>query len=148
MENYEQVEILLVEDKATDAELTLRALKRHNLANRVLWVKDGQEALDYMFATGAYAERSPGGDPKLILLDIKLPKISGVDVLRRLKGDERTRSIPVTMLTSSAEERDVIESYKLGVNSYIVKPVDFTKFVDTVSEVGMYWIMTNRGVQG
>jgi len=144
MESYEQVEILLVEDKATDAELTLRALKRHNLANRVLWVKDGQEALDYMFATGAYADRSPGSDPKLILLDIKLPKISGVDVLRRLKGDERTRSIPVTMLTSSAEERDVIESYQLGVNSYIVKPVDFTKFVDTVSEVGMYWMVVNR----
>ena len=144
MESYEQVEILLVEDKATDAELTLRALKRHNLANRVLWVKDGQEALDYMFATGAYAERSPGADPKLILLDIKLPKISGVDVLRRLKSDERTRSIPVTMLTSSAEERDVIESYQLGVNSYIVKPVDFTKFVDTVSEVGMYWMVVNR----
>ena len=144
MENYEQVEILLVEDKATDAELTLRALKRHNLANRVLWVKDGQEALDYVFSTGAYAERSRVGDPKLILLDIKLPKISGVDVLKRLKSDERSQSIPVTMLTSSAEERDVVESYKLGVNSYIVKPVDFNKFVDTVSEVGMYWMVVNR----
>jgi two-component system, response regulator len=144
METYEQVEILLVEDKATDAELTLRALKRRNLANRVLWVKDGEEALDYVFATGAYADRSPVGDPKLILLDIKLPKMSGVDVLRRLKGDERSKSIPVTMLTSSAEERDVIESYKLGVNSYIVKPVDFTKFVDTVSDVGMYWMVVNR----
>ncbi|MGH8638911.1 MAG: response regulator [Burkholderiales bacterium] len=144
MGNYEQVEILLVEDKSTDAELTLRALKRHNLANRVLWVKDGQEALDYVFAAGAYAERSPGGDPKLILLDIKLPRISGVDVLRRLKSDPRTKSIPVTMLTSSAEERDVIESYELGVNSYIVKPVDFNKFVETVSEVGMYWMVVNR----
>jgi two-component system, response regulator len=144
MESYEQVEILLVEDKATDAELTLRALKRHNLANRVLWVKDGQEALDYVFSTGAYAERSPVGDPKLILLDIKLPKISGVDVLKRLKSDQRTKSIPVTMLTSSAEERDVLESYKLGVNSYIVKPVDFNKFVETVSEVGMYWMVVNR----
>jgi CheY-like chemotaxis protein len=144
MGNYEQVEILLVEDKSTDAELTLRALKRHNLANRVLWVKDGQEALDYVFATGNYAERSPSGDPKLILLDIKLPKISGVDVLRRLKTDERSRSIPVTMLTSSAEERDVVESYQLGVNSYIVKPVDFNKFVETVSEVGMYWMVVNR----
>lgn len=144
MESYERVEILLVEDKDTDAELTMRALKRHNLANRVLWVKDGQEALDYVFATGAYAERSPVGDPKLILLDIKLPKVSGVDVLRRLKSDERTRSIPVTMLTSSAEERDVIESYQLGVNSYIVKPVDFNKFVETVSEVGMYWMVVNR----
>jgi CheY-like chemotaxis protein len=142
--NYEQVEILLVEDKSTDAELTLRALKRHNLANRVLWVKDGQEALDYVFATGAYAGRSPANDPKLILLDIKLPKIGGVDVLRRLKNDERTRSIPVTMLTSSAEERDVVESYQLGVNSYIVKPVDFGKFVDTVSDVGMYWMVVNR----
>jgi CheY-like chemotaxis protein len=144
MGNYEQVEILLVEDKSTDAELTLRALKRHNLANRVLWVKDGQEALDYVFATGNYADRSPSGDPKLILLDIKLPKISGVDVLRRLKSDERSKSIPVTMLTSSAEERDVVESYQLGVNSYIVKPVDFNKFVETVSEVGMYWMVVNR----
>ena len=144
MESYERVEILLVEDKDTDAELTMRALKLHNLANRVLWVKDGQEALDYVLATGAYAERSPVGDPKLILLDIKLPKVSGVDVLRRLKSDERTRSIPVTMLTSSAEERDVIESYQLGVNSYIVKPVDFNKFVETVSEVGMYWMVVNR----
>ena len=144
MANYEQVEILLVEDKETDAELTLRALKRHNLANRVLWVKDGQEALDYVFATGSYAERSPSGDPRLILLDIKLPKISGVDVLRQLKTDERSKSIPVTMLTSSAEERDVVESYQLGVNSYIVKPVDFNKFVDTVSEVGMYWMVVNR----
>ena len=144
MENYERVEILLVEDKHTDAELTMRALKRHNLANRVLWVKDGQEALDYAFSAGVYAERSPGGDPKLILLDINLPKISGVEVLRRLKADERTRAIPVTMLTSSAEERDVIESYKLGVNSYIVKPVDFGKFVETVSEVGMYWMVVNR----
>jgi two-component system, response regulator len=144
MNSYEQVEILLVEDKATDAELTLRALKRQNLANRVLWVKDGQEALDYVFAAGVYAERSASGDPKLILLDIKLPKVSGVDVLRRLKEDERTKSIPVTMLTSSAEERDVVESYKLGVNSYIVKPVDFSKFVETVSEVGMYWMVVNR----
>lgn len=144
MESYERVEILLVEDKDTDAELTMRALKRHNLANRVLWVKDGQEAIDYVFATGAYTDRSPIGDPKLILLDIKLPKVSGVDVLKRLKSDERTKSIPVTILTSSAEERDVIDSYKLGVNSYIVKPVDFNKFVETVSEVGMYWMVVNR----
>ncbi len=143
-DNYERVEILLVEDKATDAELTLRALKRHNLANRVLWVKDGQEALDYVFATGPYADRSPIGDPKLILLDIKLPKIGGVDVLRRLKSDERSKSIPVTMLTSSAEERDVIESYKLGVNSYIVKPVDFNQFRDVVKQLGLYWLVINH----
>jgi len=138
------IDILLVEDKDTDAELTLRALRRKRLANMVHWVKDGQEALDYLFAAGPYADRAGEPAPRLILLDIKLPKVDGIEVLRRLKGSEQTRSIPVTMLTSSAEERDVLESYQLGVNSYIVKPVDFLKFADTVSEVGLYWMVINK----
>jgi two-component system response regulator len=137
-----QVEILLVEDNNTDAELTLRALKKNNLANNVVWVKDGAEALDFMFQAGAYAERRTGM-PKLVLLDLKLPKIDGIEVLRRIKSDAKTRTIPVVMVTSSAEERDLVESYKLGVNSYLVKPVDFKQFIDVVSQAGLYWAVLN-----
>jgi len=136
-----QVEILLVEDNKTDAELTLRALKKNNLANNVVWVKDGAEALDFMFQAGAYAERRTM--PKLVLLDLKLPKIDGIEVLRRIKSDAKTRAIPVVMVTSSAEERDLVESYKLGVNSYLVKPVDFKQFIDVVSQAGLYWAVLN-----
>jgi two-component system response regulator len=136
-----QVEILLVEDNKTDAELTLRALKKNNLANNVVWVKDGAEALDFMFQAGAYAERRTM--PKLVLLDLKLPKIDGIEVLRRIKSDAKTRAIPVIMVTSSAEERDLVESYKLGVNSYLVKPVDFKQFIDVVSQAGLYWAVLN-----
>lgn len=143
MAGLELVEILLVEDNPTDAELTLRALRRHNLSNSVVWVKDGAEALDFINCRGNYADRK-NGTPKLILLDLKLPKIDGIEVLRELKSQPGTRIIPVVMLTSSQEDRDLVESYRLGVNSYIVKPVDFEKFLETVSQVGFYWSLMNK----
>jgi CheY-like chemotaxis protein len=139
----EQVEILLVEDNAEDAEMTMRALRKKNLANHVHWVKDGEEALDYLFCSGPYAGRQPGHPPKLVLLDIKMPKVDGIEVLRRVKGSE-LKTIPVVVMTSSNEERDVLESYRLGVNSYIVKPVQFEAFLETVSKIGLYWVLTNR----
>ena len=139
-----QIEILLVEDDPADAEMTLRALRGNNLANRVHWVKDGAEALDYMFRAGGYAGRDPTHAPKLIMLDIKMPKVDGIEVLRRLKADEATRAVPVVVMTSSSEERDVMESYRLGVNSYIVKPVQFDAFLETVAKIGLYWVITNR----
>ncbi len=139
-----EVEILLVEDNPNDVELTLRALKKHNITNKVHVVKDGAEALEYIFATGAYAERDINHNPKVILLDLKLPKVDGLEVLRRIKSDERTKVIPVVVLTSSKEERDLVESYKLGANSYITKPVDFESFVKSVSELGLYWLLLNQ----
>jgi len=139
-----QVEILLVEDSAADAEMTMRALRRNNLANKIHWVKDGEEALEYMFRTGAYAQREPGSLPRLILLDIKMPKVDGIEVLRRLKADAATKAVPVVIMTSSDEEKDVLASYRLGVNSYIVKPVQFEAFLKTVAEIGLYWVLTNR----
>ncbi|HKB83031.1 MAG TPA: response regulator [Burkholderiales bacterium] len=147
MTGFEYVEILLVEDNPTDAELTIRALKKKKLANNLVWVKDGVEALDFVFCRGKYQNRGDGA-PKLILLDLKLPKIDGIEVLRALKSDTRTRAVPVVMLTSSHEERDIVESYQLGVNSYIVKPVDFEKFVEMVSQVGLYWSLVNKVPQG
>jgi CheY-like chemotaxis protein len=144
MQPLEQMEILLVEDNARDAELTLRALRAKNLANRVHWVKDGAEALEFMFHTGAYADREPQSMPKLVLLDIKMPKVDGIEVLRRLKGDAATRAVPVVVMTSSGEERDLVESYRLGVNSYIVKPVAFDDFLQTVAQIGLYWVLANR----
>ena len=138
------VEILLVEDNPHDVELTLRALKKRNLANKVHVVKDGAEALDYIFAKGAYAERNMDDTPKVVLLDLKLPKVNGLEVLRQIKSDEQTKTIPVVVLTSSREERDMVESYKLGVNSYIIKPVDFDKFLDAVGELGFYWLLLNE----
>jgi two-component system response regulator len=138
-----EIEILLAEDNAEDAEMTLRALRRNNLANHLHWVKDGAEALDYLFCTGEYAGRSPARPPKLVLLDIKMPKIDGIEVLRRIK-DSQLKTVPVVVMTSSNEERDVVESYRLGVNSYIVKPVAFDAFLETVSGIGMYWLLTNR----
>jgi two-component system, response regulator len=139
----EQVEILLVEDNAEDAEMTMRALRKRNLANHVHWVKDGEEALDYLFCTGKYAGREQARPPKLVLLDIKMPKVDGIEVLRRIKGSP-LKSLPVVVMTSSNEERDVVESYRLGVNSYIVKPVAFDAFLETVSGIGLYWVLTNR----
>lgn len=143
MTNPEFVEILLVEDSDADAEMTIRSLKRRRLANQLVWVKDGAEALDFIYCTGAFAGRR-NGHPRLVLLDIKMPKVDGIEVLRRIKADERTRSIPVVILTSSAEERDIIESYQLGVNSYLVKPVEFSAFTEVVAQLGMYWAVLNR----
>jgi CheY-like chemotaxis protein len=143
MNDFEQVEILLAEDNEADAEMTTRALRRQNLTNRLVWVKDGAEALDFIFRRGAYASR-PAGLPKLVLLDLKMPKVDGIEVLRQIKSNEETRTIPVVMLTSSAEERDIVASYSLGVNSYVVKPVDFSKFVEEVSKAGCYWLLVNR----
>ena len=139
-----EVEILLVEDNPDDVELTLRALKKNNLTNKVHVVKDGAEALEYIFASGAYANRDIDQHPKVILLDLKLPKVDGLEVLRQIKSDERTKIIPVVVLTSSKEERDLVESYKLGANSYITKPVDFESFVKSVSELGLYWLLLNK----
>lgn len=140
----EVVEILLVEDNPADVELTLRALTKHNLANKVLVVGDGAEALDYLFATGSYARRAMSETPRVVFLDLKLPKVSGLDVLRRVKSDERTKRIPVVILTSSNEERDVVMSYELGGNSYVVKPVDFERFSEAIQELGLYWLVVNR----
>ena len=141
--NYE-VEILLVEDNPNDAELAMRALVKNNLANNVISVKDGEEALDYIFARGKFKSGTRLNIPKLILLDLKLPKIDGLEVLKILKADPVTKMIPVVVLTSSKEERDMVESYRLGVNSYIVKPVDFDKFIDAVRDIGLYWLLLNQ----
>jgi two-component system, response regulator len=147
MNGLEQIEILLVEDNPEDAEMTMRALRKRNLANQLHWVKDGEEALEYLFCSGRYAGRNPSHPPKLVLLDIKMPKIDGIEVLRRIKASE-LKLIPVVVMTSSNEERDVVESYRLGVNSYIVKPVQFDAFLDTVAKIGLYWVLTNRVPQG
>jgi len=144
MISLEDVEILLVEDNPNDVELTLRALQKQNLSNKVFVVKDGAEALDFIFASGAYSQRKVEKRPKVVLLDLKLPKVDGIEVLRRIKADSRTSPIPVVMLTSSQEERDVVNSYNLGVNSYIVKPVDFSNSVHGVSELGIYWGVLNK----
>lgn len=139
----DQIDILLVEDNAADAELTLRALQKHHLANRVHWVKDGAEALDYLFMSGVHAGRAPGL-PKLVLLDVRMPRIDGIEVLRRLRADERTKVLPVVVMTSSTHDKDMVESYRLGVNSYVVKPVSFGAFAETVSSIGFYWVLTNK----
>ena len=144
MTALEDVEILLVEDNPNDIELTMRALQKQNLASKVFVVKDGAEALEFIFATGAFVARKIENRPKVVLLDLKLPKVDGIEVLRRIKSDERTKQTPVVMLTSSQEERDVLDTYNLGVNSYIVKPVDFSNFVHAVSELGVYWGLLNK----
>ena len=147
MTDPHQMEILLVEDNPEDAEMTMRALRKRNLANHVHWVKDGEEALEYLFCTGRYAGRVECQPPRLVLLDIKMPKVDGIEVLRRIKASD-LRTVPVVVMTSSNEERDVLESYRLGVNSYIVKPVQFEAFLDTVAKIGLYWVLTNRVPQG
>jgi CheY-like chemotaxis protein len=138
------VEILLVEDNAQDLELTLRALRKANLANFIHVVHDGAEALEFLFCEGAYAARKIEDHPKVILLDLKLPKLNGLQVLKRIKSDPRTRTIPVVVLTSSKEQNDVVESYHLGVNSYLVKPVNFERFAEAVQQLGMYWLLFNQ----
>ncbi|OPX59757.1 MAG: response regulator PleD [Methanobacterium sp. PtaB.Bin024] len=142
--DLDELEILLVEDNPTDAELTMRALKRNNLANKLVWVKDGEEALDFIHAKGQFAERNPKELPRLILLDLRMPKVDGFEVLKNIKSNENTCRIPVVVLTSSKEDQDVVESYKLGVNSYVGKPVEFDNFIDAVSTLGLYWMLINK----
>jgi two-component system, response regulator len=139
-----RIEILLVEDNECDAELAIRALKKQQLANGIFHVKDGQEALEFLFGTGAYAERDLKDQPKVVLLDVKLPKVDGLEVLRRIKTDETTKMIPVVMLTSSLENGDIAESYKLGANSYVVKPVDSETFQEAIAKFGLYWLRLNQ----
>ena len=144
MTDQHQVEILLVEDDSADAELTLRAFKARNFANQVFVARDGAEALDFFFGDGSHPLRDIGVVPKVVLLDLKLPKVDGLEVLRRLRADDRTRRIPVVILTSSREEPDIAAAYRLGANSYIVKPVDFEAFAGAVSGVGLYWLLLNE----
>jgi two-component system response regulator len=139
-----QVEVLLVEDNVHDAEMTIRALKKVNLANNLVHVKDGEQALDFIFARGKFSDREKTDLPKVILLDIKMPKVDGIEVLKQLKTHESSKTIPVVIMTSSKEEQDIINSYELGVNSYVVKPVDFEGFARAVSQLGMYWLLTNQ----
>lgn len=143
MQQFDQVDILLVEDNPVDAELTMRGLKDQKLANGITWVKDGDEALDYVFKRGAYAARS-GSGPRLILLDLKMPRLGGIEVTRTLKEDERTRRIPIVIMTSSKEESDIVDSYNLGANSYIVKPLDFESLADVARQAGFYWLAINH----
>ena len=144
MTDTDAVDILLVEDNPQDAELTTRALKKNNLANRLITVEDGAEALDFIFCRGKYATRNNGQSPKVVLLDLKLPKVSGLEVLRALKQDEKTRSIPVVIVTSSREDPDIKTAYALGANSYVVKPVEFDAFAESVSSLGLYWLLVNQ----
>jgi two-component system response regulator len=147
LQNMNEVEILLVEDNPSDAELTVRALKKRNLANKLFHVKDGAAAIDFVFAQGDYVNRRVENGPKVVLLDLKLPKVDGIEVLRQIKSDERTKKIPVVVMTSSREDRDLATCYELGVNGYVVKPVEFEDFVRAVSELGLYWLLLNETVR-
>jgi two-component system response regulator len=139
-----EVEILLIEDNPHDAELTIRALKKHHIANNLVHLKDGAEALDFLFGTGMYKERNIQNKPKVILLDLKMPKVDGIEVLRRIKGNDDTKKIPVVILTSSKEDPDINRCYELGANSYIVKPVEFDNFLKAVTDLGLYWMILNQ----
>ncbi|MEP7257204.1 MAG: response regulator [Flavitalea sp.] len=141
------IEILLVEDNKSDARLAIRALKKHNLANNLIHLIDGAQALDFIFGKGEYLGRNIENKPKVIFLDIKMPKVSGLEVLRVIKNDDRTKLIPVVMMTSSKEEKDILESHKLGVNSYVVKPVSFDNFSKSIAELGFYWLVVNNTPQ-
>lgn len=142
--NTEQVDILLVEDNVDEAELTIRALKKNSVANSLMHLKSGEEALDFIFCQGVFKTRNIKDIPKLILLDLKMPRVDGIEILRRIKWDERTKVIPTVILTSSKEEKDIIQSYQLGANSYLVKPVDFDGFVDAISNLTRYWLELNQ----
>jgi CheY-like chemotaxis protein len=148
MSETHAVEILIVEDTPQDLELALRALKKANLANHIQVARDGAEALEFVFCTGPHADRKIENGPKVILLDLKLPKVDGLEVLKRIKGDPRTKAIPVVVLTSSKEQSDVVESYQLGANSYIVKPVNFEQFAQSVQNLGLYWLLLNQPPKG
>ncbi|TRX02727.1 response regulator [Flavobacterium gawalongense] len=143
----DSLQILLVEDNMNDAELTIRALKKNNLANKLIHLKDGAKALDFIFAQGEYSHREMDNIPNVIVLDLKMPKVNGIEVLRRIKSDERTKRIPIVVLTSSKEDPDIQECYSLGVNSYVVKPVEFDHFVKAVSDLGLYWMILNQPPQ-
>lgn len=143
MLNQSELEILLVEDNPNDAEMAIRSLKKHHLANKLIWLQDGAKAIDFLFAKGEYSERDTSKTPKVILLDLKLPKINGLEVLEKIKSNEQLSKVPVVVLTSSKEEQDVVKSYDLGVNSYIVKPVEFENFATAIAEIGLYWLVTN-----
>jgi two-component system response regulator len=138
------VDILLVEDNPQDVELTIRALKKHNITNRLIVLEDGAEAMDFIFCRGKYEQRGIANHPKVILLDVKLPKVSGLEVLRAIKGDERTRMIPIVMVTSSRQDPDIKTAYECGANSYVVKPLDFNAFVEAMSQLGLYWLLVNK----
>jgi two-component system response regulator len=140
----EPVEILLAEDEPSDADLCMRALKRKKVANHIVWVKDGAEALDFLFARGPYASRTGTDRPRLLLLDIKMPRVDGFEVLRQIRADARLGTMPVVIMTSSSEERDIVQGYHLGVNSYVSKPVDFASFQQAVEDVGLYWMILNK----
>jgi two-component system, response regulator len=143
--NHNSVEVLLVEDNISDAELTIRELKKHHFANNLFHVRDGEEALDFIFGTGKFAGvRDVGQPPKIVLLDIQMPKINGIEVLHRIKSDERTKTTPVVMLTSSKEDPDIKKCYDLGANSYIVKPVNFERFAEAIKNLGFYWLLLNQ----
>ena len=142
----ETTEILYIEDNPNDIELTLRALKKRNLANKIFTIGDGEEALEYIFCTGRYAERDKTKNPKVIILDLKLPKVGGLEILKRLKSDEHTKTIPVVVLTSSREENDMVASYNYGVNSYVVKPINFDSFTEAVATLGLYWLLINESL--
>ena len=144
MSNFNEVEILLVEDNPEDAELTTRTLRKRNLANRLHHVEDGAAALDFLFGRGQFAGRDVNARPKVVLLDLKLPKVDGLEVLRAIKEDPRTRDVPVVVITSSREDRDLDEAYRLGANSYVVKPVDFNQFSEAVGQLGLYWVLINE----
>jgi CheY-like chemotaxis protein len=142
-EDFQAVEVLLVDDDETDAELTIRALRKEGLANRIYWAKDGQEGLDFIYRQGPFSDRD-GTNPKLILLDIKMPRVDGIEVLRRLKSDPATRLIPIVIMTSSDSDRDVIETYRLGVNAYVVKPIEFENLSKAITHLGFFWMAVNR----
>ncbi len=146
MSDHAEFEIIIVEDDPNDAELITRILKKHNLANKLILLKDGAEALDFLFGQGNFAERYDDDSPRVILLDLKLPKVNGIEVLRKIKSNERTKKIPVVILTSSREDRDLKNAYDLGVNSYVTKPIKFDEFAKVVADLGMYWLLLNKSL--
>lgn len=144
MNDQDVVDILLIEDNPQDAELTIRALRRHNITNKLIVLEDGAEALDFIFCRGKYTQREITNHPKIVLLDLKLPKVNGLEVLRAIKADGRTRMIPVVMITSSRQDPDMKTAYESGANSYVVKPLDFNSFVESMSQLGLYWLLVNK----